>query len=337
MKKLFPISQRYWLALILVVTTLFLVPTDYGLAQDTSVLLSPASAEVDVGNTTTVDIRIENVTNLYGAEVHLSFDPALLEVEDSDEDMAEVQVQPGSFLAPDFTAQNRVDLEAGTIDFAISQMAPTEAVSGSGVLATITFKGKASGTSDLNFSSVTLSDQGGEEIDAGSQNGSVTVNSGETPTEEPTETPDVTVTPTETPDVTVTPTETPDVTVTPIPGDILGYHTVKSGETLYCIARAYGVDPYAIAEENGILNPNLIYAGQELAIPDVPKALPSGHVCPRQFNEEDEDCRWYHTVVSGENLYRISLHYDVSMYAIADANNISNLNLIYAGDTLCIP
>ena len=326
MKKLFPISQRYCLALILVVTTLFLVPTDYGLAQDTLVVLSPASAEVDVGDTTTVNIRIENVADLYGAEVHLSFDPALLEVEDSDEGMAGVQIQSGSFLNPDFTAQNRVDLEAGTIDFAISQMAPTESVSGSGVLATITFKGKAGGTSNLDFSSVLLSNQGGEEIDAGSQNGSVTVNNGETPTEEPTDTPDVTETP----------------TVTPVPGEILGYHTVKSGETLYCIARAYGVDPYAIAEENGILNPNRIYAGQELAIPDAPKTLPSGHVCPRQFDEDDDDngdddCRWYHTVVAGENLYRISLHYDVSMYAIADANNISNLNLIYAGDTLCIP
>ncbi len=326
MKKLFPTSQRYWLALILVVTTLFLVPTDYGLAQDTLVVLSPASAEVDVGDTTTVNIRIENVADLYGAEVHLSFDPALLEVEDSDEGMAGVQVQPGSFLTPDFTAQNRVDLEAGTIDFAISQMAPTESVSGSGVLATITFKGKDGGTSNLDFSSVLLSDQGGEQIDAGSQNGSVTVNNGE-PTEEPTDTPDVTVTP----------------TVTPVPGEILGHHTVKSGETLYCIARAYGVDPYAIAEENGILNPNRIYVGQKLAIPDAPKTLPSGRVCPRQFDENgdddngDDDCRWYHTVVAGENLYRISLHYDVSMYAIADANNISNLNLIYAGDTLCIP
>jgi len=118
---------------------------------------------------------------------------------------------------------------------------------------------------------------------------------------------------------------------------IIGYHTVKSGETLYCIGRAYGVDPYAIATQNGIVNPNLIHAGQILAIPRVYKSLPTGWVCPRQFGDPDQDCRWYHTVVSGENLYRIALKYGVSMYAIAEANGITNLNYIYVGQVLCIP
>jgi LysM repeat protein len=129
-------------------------------------------------------------------------------------------------------------------------------------------------------------------------------------------------------------------TDTPVPGNILGYHTVRPGETLYCIARAYGVDPVAVANTNGIVNPNLIYAGMVLAIPNVPKTLPAGRVCPRQFGgtpPPPSGCRWYHTVTSGDNLYRISLHYGVSMYAIADANNIVNLNLIFVGQVLCIP
>ena len=65
-------------------------------------------------------------------------------------------------------------------------------------------------------------------------------------------------------------------TATPPPGGILGYHTVQPGETIYCIARAYGVDPTSIATTNGIVNPNLIYAGTVLAIPNVPKSLPAG-------------------------------------------------------------
>jgi LysM repeat protein len=126
----------------------------------------------------------------------------------------------------------------------------------------------------------------------------------------------------------------------PPPGGILGYHTVRAGETLYCIGRAYGVDPFAIASHNGIVNPNRISVGMVLAIPNVPKSLPPGRACPRQFGDgtpPPSDCRWYHNVVRGENLYRISLHYGVSMYTIAQANGISNLNLIYAGQTLCIP
>jgi putative chitinase len=136
-------------------------------------------------------------------------------------------------------------------------------------------------------------------------------------------------------------TEAPAPTFeSPPAGNILGYHTVQSGETLYCIARAYGMSPTAIASTNGIVNPNLIFPGMTLAIPNVPKTLPAGRVCPRQFDGTSppaDDCRWYHTVVCGDNLYRISLRYGVSMYAIAEANNISNLNLIYKGQVLCIP
>lgn len=139
---------------------------------------------------------------------------------------------------------------------------------------------------------------------------------------------------------TETPTATP-VTPAPPPSNILGYHTVRSGESLYCIARAYGVDPAAIANTNSIVNPNLIYTGMVLAIPNVPKVLPPGRVCARQFGgapaPPPSGCRWNHVVVIGENLYRISLKYGVSMYAIAQANGIANMNLIFVGQTLCIP
>jgi len=44
-------------------------------------------------------------------------------------------------------------------------------------------------------------------------------------------------------------------------------HIVQKGETLYSIARSYGVNVWAIARANGIANPNYIYAGQRLVIP----------------------------------------------------------------------
>lgn len=124
------------------------------------------------------------------------------------------------------------------------------------------------------------------------------------------------------------------------PAGILGQHTVRLGETLYCIGRAYGVDPYAIAARNAIVNPNLIYPGLVLDIPNMPRSLPAGRVCPRQFDgapPPPPPCRWQHTVVWGENLYRISLRYGVSMWTIARANAITNLHLIIAGQRLCIP
>jgi uncharacterized protein YraI len=44
-----------------------------------------------------------------------------------------------------------------------------------------------------------------------------------------------------------------------------------------------------------------------------------------------------HLVVAGDTLAKIAQRYGVSMYAIAAANNIANLNLIYRGQRLIIP
>lgn len=44
-------------------------------------------------------------------------------------------------------------------------------------------------------------------------------------------------------------------------------HVVRRGETLSAIAYRYGVSTWAIANANGIANPNLVYAGQRLVIP----------------------------------------------------------------------
>jgi LysM repeat protein len=41
----------------------------------------------------------------------------------------------------------------------------------------------------------------------------------------------------------------------PNPSTILGVHTVQQGEWIYCIARAYKVDPMAIAQASGIPGP----------------------------------------------------------------------------------
>jgi len=108
-------------------------------------------------------------------------------------------------------------------------------------------------------------------------------------------------------------------------------HTVKSGETLFSIGRQYGVNPYSIAAANNIPYPYLIYPGQQLTIPS--GTTPGSTPVPPPTGQ----CRYRHTVRPGENLYRISLAYGVPMATIAAANGIVNYNLIYAGQTLCIP
>lgn len=50
-----------------------------------------------------------------------------------------------------------------------------------------------------------------------------------------------------------------------------------------------------------------------------------------------DTCRTRHTVRRGENLFRIGLQYNLTWIPIAKANKITDPNLIYAGQVLCIP
>ncbi|MGD2146239.1 MAG: LysM peptidoglycan-binding domain-containing protein [Anaerolineae bacterium] len=128
------------------------------------------------------------------------------------------------------------------------------------------------------------------------------------------------------------------------------YHTVKPGETLYSIGRLYGVSPTAIASYNGIANPDYIYSWQVLAIPNAygwgyhpyqPYRPYHPYYPYRPYRPYHPyytcTCRWHHTVVAGENLYRISLHYGVSMWHVARCNGLHNVNYVWAGQSLCIP
>jgi LysM repeat protein len=106
-------------------------------------------------------------------------------------------------------------------------------------------------------------------------------------------------------------------------------HTVQPGERLFSIARLYNVNPYAIAQQNAIPAPYLIYPGQKLKIPG------SGGVTPVPVTPQPGGSTY--RVLPGDNLFRIALKFGKSMQAIAAANGIVNYNLIYPGQVLKIP
>jgi len=163
------------LTLLLVVLLLSGPLTGTGSAQEgATVRLEPFPGQ-EGADAVTVAIHIENATRLYGAEVHLAFDPTRLEVQDADPDTEGVQIQAGDFPSPDFVVQNQADNARGTIDYAVTQLAPREAVDGSGVFATVTVKGKDKGTSSLTFVGAKLADPDGQEIPSQSVDGQVEI------------------------------------------------------------------------------------------------------------------------------------------------------------------
>jgi hypothetical protein len=94
-----------------------------------------------------VTIQLENVVDLYGAEIQLRYDSAQLKVRDEDPRLEGVQIAPGPLLAFDdrFVALNEADAQAGLIDFVFTLLKPAPPINQAGVLATVAFEVTGSG------------------------------------------------------------------------------------------------------------------------------------------------------------------------------------------------
>lgn len=114
-------------------------------------------------------------------------------------------------------------------------------------------------------------------------------------------------------------------------------HTVKAGETLYRIARAYEISVEELMAANGISEPRALDVGQELLVPgaseprEVPPlephgAAPSPPPPPRK-----------HTVQPGETLYRIAKAYELTAEEVMKANGIGDPRELAVGQELLIP
>ncbi len=102
-----------------------------------------------------------------------------------------------------------------------------------------------------------------------------------------------------------------------------GSYTVQPGDSLGEIALRFNTTVAALASLNNIVNPDLVYVGQTLLVPG--GAAPPA---PEPIT---------HIVQPGEMLSSIAARYGVSMWVIAEANNLANINFIWVGQVLVIP
>lgn len=146
----------------------------------------PVQSSVKVGQTFVVNLYVQDVAGLYAADIHLSFDPAILQVQDANPSIPGVQIRPvESFFVPGFVikqkACNAADSgdpdcqEGGLVWYAAAQINPTPPATGSGPLAAITFKAVKVGESPLTFSYQQFSDSAGAVIPSTPQDGTVRV------------------------------------------------------------------------------------------------------------------------------------------------------------------
>jgi hypothetical protein len=125
-----------------------------------SLLLVPPEASFCTDDVFRMDIVVSDVANLYGAEVYLTFDPTMLEVVDASGDPT-FEIEPGPFLDPalGLVGLNSADNVGGFIDYAVSLRDPAPPAFGTGVLATVYFRPKATGTTTVQFDQVKLSEK----------------------------------------------------------------------------------------------------------------------------------------------------------------------------------
>lgn len=111
-----------------------------------------------------------------------------------------------------------------------------------------------------------------------------------------------------------------------------GTHVVQQGENLFRIALRYGIDMNELALANNIIDPAQIYAGQVLVIPNLSAPDAGAEI----VNPLVATAPVIHVVQRGEYLASIARLYGVTVDDILLANNIGNVNLVYAGQELQI-
>ena len=166
---------------IFLLVTILCVPAA-ALAEDTTSLLLQGPPErrlFYVNESFTVELQIKGGLDVYGVEGHLTFDPAILEVVDMDAKTDGTQVKAGSFIDPAtdevFVLQNQADNVQGTIDYALALRNPAPAVSGDGLLMSITFRPKMGGETNITIADSLLVSSEVTKIDHSTQPLSVTI------------------------------------------------------------------------------------------------------------------------------------------------------------------
>jgi hypothetical protein len=149
--------------------------TVFGAMANAQAVLSidPTVQTASTGSVVIVDVNIANVTNLYGYQFDLTFNPSVLQAVSSSE---------GPFLATGgstFFINGSNDNVGGTVAAtADTLLSAVNGVSGSGELAVFTFDAIGSGTSALTIQNETLLDSNFNILSDTTTTGSVTVGSG---------------------------------------------------------------------------------------------------------------------------------------------------------------
>lgn len=115
----------------------------------------------------------------------------------------------------------------------------------------------------------------------------------------------------------------------PATGDVT--YTVRSGDSVWTIARKHRVSYLAVLRENGLGTKQILRPGQQLVIPGVADPAASSSRSPAAGAEQ------VHVVQEGDSLWLIASEHDVTVRALAKANKLRTNGVLRVGSRLKIP
>src|SRR5258708_18260751 len=116
--------------------------------------LQSSATDVQTGQEYAVNVQVDNVSELWLADLQIQYDPKLIYVIGT---KAGSPVKPGSFLAPaDSTAVVQDTVAAGSLSYTVSMLAPANPVAGSGSIGSFQVYPLAAGTTQITFTKADL-------------------------------------------------------------------------------------------------------------------------------------------------------------------------------------
>ena len=153
-------KKLVWIIVLLV--SFFAVTAAFAQTNPVVVRVHPELSQIALNQTASVAVEVVDVIEVYGIDITMTFDPAILEVVDADPNLEGVQLALGEFLDPGFVIINQADNEAGVLRLAMAQLHPSTPKSGTGNLIVINFLGKTlSDGTDLDLVSVKMARNNG--------------------------------------------------------------------------------------------------------------------------------------------------------------------------------
>ncbi|MDR2767813.1 MAG: LysM peptidoglycan-binding domain-containing M23 family metallopeptidase [Treponema sp.] len=102
-------------------------------------------------------------------------------------------------------------------------------------------------------------------------------------------------------------------------------HILQRGETIYSVARLYGVSPQAVLDRNGIRDATTVQAGRRLLIPAV-AGKGSGGAAYGEYRVE-----------RGNTLFSIARRYGISLTELLELNGLAENYALKEGEKLRVP